>query len=79
MKPEKFLDGLKRAKKKGREIVLIFDNNGKHTISKISAFGNLEKTTIKENVISFDEALLPQNQYYDVDLITEVYVAEKMI
>ena len=79
MTPEEFLNGLKKAKRKGREIVLIFDNNGKHAISKISAFGSLEKTRIKGNTISFEEALFPQNQYYDVDLITEVYVADKMI
>ena len=79
MTPEEFLNGLKKAKKERREIVLIFGNNGKHVIVKISTFGNLEKAKIKGDTISFEEALLPQNQYYDLDLIEEVYVGNKMI
>lgn len=79
MTPEEFLNGLKKAKEEEKEIVLIYKNNGRHVVSKISVFGDLEKANIKENTISFEEALLPQNQYYDIDLIKEVYVGNKMI
>ena len=79
MKSEEFLNGLKKAKKEGKEIILIYSNDRRHAVSKISAFGNLEKASIEGNTISFKEALLPQNQYYDIDLIEEVYVGNKMI
>jgi hypothetical protein len=79
MTPEEFLNGLKKAKEEEREIILIYNNHGRHVVSKISVFGDLEKASVEKNTISFEKALLPQNQYYDIDLIKEVYVGNKMI
>ena len=78
MTPEEFLNGLKKAWSKGKTVFIVYGNDGKHAINKISALGNLEKIEIEGSTISFKEASLPQCQYYDTDLIEKVYVAEKM-
>ncbi|MCK5123305.1 MAG: hypothetical protein KAQ87_04145 [Candidatus Pacebacteria bacterium] len=76
MTPEELLRGLERAREDKKEFVLFLDNNGYYHKNEVANL-NPKKSKINESVISFE--VETGQQYYNMNLIEEVYVANKMI
>jgi len=77
LKPEEFLNRLKEARVEGKELIFFHHYDGTYSMNKISSLGDLKRAEIKKTFVLFKGKY--GHQYYNMDLITEVYAADKMI